>query len=195
MMGAPLSRAAELVEISTAITATLTTGDSDGAKDAFKRMSAFIDDLVAMKREKPEDDLMSHLVAAADEGMIGIHDLYGQAQELLTASSDTSALAACRVIGQLASRPSDWARLRANPELIPAASEECQRYDTVLEVDFHISHVPSVIQGIEIPSGMIVVVGLLAANHDPSVFETPEKFDIDREFSRPQLGFGRYRLR
>jgi cytochrome P450 len=41
--------------------------------------------------------------------------------------------------------------LRSDPTLIPAAIEECLRFDTILDVDIHSSKVPTVIQGVDIP--------------------------------------------
>jgi cytochrome P450 len=192
MMGAPASRGDQLYAISSTLINSF-DGDPSNAeafKAAIDELRSFIDELIASKRAAPADDLMSILLRAADEGILELDDVHSISTELLGASSDTTALSACRVIAQLASRPSDWARLRSDPKLIPGAIEECLRFDTVLEVDVHTSQVPTVIQGVEIPGGTIAWLGLLAANYDPAVFDEPGKFDLTRRHVRPQLNFG-----
>ena len=82
------------------------------------------------------------------------------------------------------------ARLRSVPGLIPGAIEECLRFDPVVEMDVHVTEVPSVIQNVEIPGGTIAWLNLLAANYDPGVFDEPGKFDLSRRHARPQLNFG-----
>jgi cytochrome P450 len=195
MMGAPVSRADELFTLSNTLQGYFNgdPGSLEALASSAQAMNSFADDMIALKRAMPADDLMSILVSASDEGIIEPEDLRAITQELLTASSDTTALSACRVIAQLASRPSDWARLRSDPTLIPAAIEESLRFDTILDVDIHSSKVPTVIQGVDIPGGTIAWLGLLAANYDPAVYNEPKKFDITRQHARPQLNFGRGR--
>ena len=45
--------------------------------------------------------------------------------------------------------------------------------------------------GVTIPADQRVILVTGAANHDPRVYESPERFDIDRDHSRPlSFGFG-----
>ncbi|AHH22143.1 putative cytochrome P450 [Nocardia nova SH22a] len=46
-----------------------------------------------------------------------------------------------------------------------------------------------IIGGHRIPAGQTVLLSLASANHDPSVFDSPEKLDVTRR-SNPHLGFG-----
>jgi cytochrome P450 len=192
MMGAPTARADELFELSRTLLEFFDgdSGKSESIETAHGQMQSFIDDLIASKRAEPADDLMSILLRAADEGVLELDDVHSLANELLSASSDNTALSACRVMAQLASRPSDWARLRSDPNLIPGAIEECLRFDTVVETDVHTSQVPTIIQGVEIPGGTVAWLNLLAANYDAAVFDEPERFDLTRRHARPQLNFG-----
>ena len=45
--------------------------------------------------------------------------------------------------------------------------------------------------GVGVSAGSVMAVGLMAANHDPSHFEDPEIFNIDRPHLRDHLTFSR----
>lgn len=49
---------------------------------------------------------------------------------------------------------------------------------------------PSVLGDAEIAAGDMVVMWYLAANHDPSVFDDPSRFDIRRRNARDHQAFG-----
>ena len=46
------------------------------------------------------------------------------------------------------------------------------------------------LDGVIFPKGTIVVTALVRGNHDPEQYPDPERFDITRKMSKPQLGFG-----
>ncbi len=192
MMGAPAERSDELFELSTTL---LEFFDGDPSKSerieaAHARMQTFIEELIAAKHAEPADDLMSILLRAMEDGILDADDVHSLANELLAASSDNTALSACRVVAQLASRPSDWAHLRQDPDRISAAIEECLRFDPVVETDMHASEVPTIVQDVEVPGGTIAWLNILGANYDPTVYEKPVRFDLARRHARPQLNFG-----
>ena len=192
MMGAPTSQADELFALSNTLLEFF-DGDPEkagGIEAAIEQMKAFVDELASTKRAKPGDDLMTILLEAADEGIVSMDDAYSIALELLAASSDNTARSACHVVAQLASRPSDWGRLRSDPRLIAGAIEECLRVAPVVEIDMHFSQVPTVVQDVEVPADTIAWLNILAANCDPAVYPDPQVFDLTRRHARPQLNFG-----
>jgi cytochrome P450 len=201
MMGAPVSRAEELFELSNTMLAFF-AGDPEHAgaiAAANVRMAELVDELVSIKRRAPGDDLMTILLEAVEAGSLTMDDAYSIALELLIASSDNTAKSACHIVWQLAhgARPDrsskgsfDWERLRSEPALLPGAIEECLRFDPVVLTDMHVSQRPSRIEGFEIPGGTVAWLSILGANHDPSVYPEPEVFDIARKHARPQLNFG-----
>jgi cytochrome P450 len=192
MMGAPTSQADELFALSNTLLEFF-DGDAEKAgaiEAAIEQMKSFVDELAATKRAKPGDDLMTILLDAADKGIVSMDDACSIALELLAASSDNTARSACHIVAQLASRPGDWLRLRSDPRLIAGAIEECLRFAPVVEIDMHVSQVPTVVQDVEVPADTIAWLSILAANHDPTVYPDPQVFDLSRRHARPQLNFG-----
>ena len=80
----------------------------------------------------------------------------------------------------LLSHPDQFARLRADPSLIPVAVEEPLRYDSPIQVDARTVLEPTVLAGTELEPGRLVVTLLGAANHDPDRFTDPDRLDIAR---------------
>ncbi|MGC0367390.1 cytochrome P450 [Rhodococcus sp. 27YEA15] len=100
-----------------------------------------------------------------------------------TGSALTSALV------WLADHPGDVDKLRADPDLMPTAIEEFVRYSspvshmrrtTTRDVEFN---------GCPVSAGQAVQFGIASANHDETVFESPDQVLLDRHPNR-HLGFG-----
>jgi cytochrome P450 len=81
-------------------------------------------------------------------------------------------------------------KLRAQPELMDSAIEEVLRYNNPVQgTKPNFAREDIILHGVTIPKGSAIMPMLGAANHDPSVFENPENFDIARTPNR-HLGFG-----
>src|SRR5918994_342450 len=92
----------------------------------------------------------------------------------------------------LLTHPTELAKVRANPDLMKNAVEEILRYwgplDTTLP---RFATEDLTIDGVEIPRGETIMVGLSSANHDPERFTHPEIFDITREDANRHIAFGK----
>ena len=73
---------------------------------------------------------------------------------------------------------------------MPAAVEECLRYDTPVQVDGRAALEDMVIDGRNIKKGQGILALLGSANRDPDVFDHPERLDIMRK-QASNLSFGR----
>lgn len=86
----------------------------------------------------------------------------------------------------------ELAKVRANPELAKNAVEEILRYwgplDTTLP---RYATQDLAIDGVEIPRGETIMIGLSSANHDPARFANPEVFDITRDDANRHMAFGK----
>jgi cytochrome P450 len=90
----------------------------------------------------------------------------------------------------LLQHPGQLARLRAAPELIPAAIEELLRYLTVVHlIVVRVAREDIEIGGVTIPAGEGIIPLNFSANRDDSRFPHAEEFDIDRN-ARGHFGFG-----
>ena len=142
---------------------------------------AFFRDLVTAKRSAPGDDLLSALVACADNDRLSQDELISTAWLLLVAGHDTTVNLVGNGLVALFRHPDQLARLRADLGLVPAAVEEFLRYDGPLQhTTFRMTSEPVTIGGVEIPAHEQVLVVAAAANRDPSRFADPDRLDVER---------------
>jgi len=88
--------------------------------------------------------------------------------------------------------PEQMARLRAAPDLLPAALEEVLRFEPPQQIAWRNALEDVEIGGTPIGKGEQLMLALGAANRDPAVFPEPDRFDIGRT-PNPHLSFGRGR--
>ena len=87
--------------------------------------------------------------------------------------------------------PDRWARLVADPSLIPGAVDETLRHDPSVPVWRRVTRRPVTLGGVELPEGTKLFLWLAAAGRDASVFPEPERFDLQRANARHSLAFGK----
>jgi cytochrome P450 len=154
-------------------------------------MSAYLSDLVADRRAHPRADLVSDLISARDgSDRLNDQELMSLLGGLLFAGYDTTRNQLAVAMTVLAPRPADWARLAANPELAPAAVEELMRVAGVVSIVPRVATVDIEVDGWRIPAGTLISLSLAGANHDPKVYENPDRFDMDAVRPEGQIGFG-----
>jgi cytochrome P450 len=153
-------------------------------------MSAWLDDLIQLRREEPADDLLTRLLAAQVDGARLTHaEILGFVQLLTVAGQETATGLIGNAVLCLAENPHQMARLRARPELLGSALEEVLRFRSPLQWVMRTACREVVLHGIGIPQGALVLPMLGAANRDPAVFPAPDAFDIARD-PNPHLAFG-----
>ena len=95
--------------------------------------SAYLRDLLAERRARPGDDLISGLAAVVDDGdTLTENELIATCVLLLNAGHEASVNGAGNGWWTLFRHPAELARLRAEPVLLPTAVEELLRFDTPL---------------------------------------------------------------
>ena len=95
------------------------------------------------------------------------------------------------MLRRLLEDPARWDAVVANPVLIPNAIEETLRYDPSVPVWRRLTRRAVTIAGIEIPEGSKLFLWLAAAGRDPSVFSSPDTFDLNRQNAKRHLAFGK----
>lgn len=145
---------------------------------------AYMKELIARKRATPGDDLISDLirVSDADDGRLSEGELHWWSTVLLLAGYETSAHQMLSGVVMLLSHQDQLAAVRADPALIPTAVEELLRHQVVGTSLSMLRYVTDDIDlgEVTIPRGASVIPSLECANHDPSVFEDPDAFDVTR---------------
>ncbi|MFB6717917.1 MULTISPECIES: cytochrome P450 [unclassified Streptomyces] len=195
LLGVPQEERPELQRLSTTVAQT---GFGKEAKQAHQMaeedLHAYFADLLARKRSRPGEDLLSALVEARDEnGGLTEQELISTAFLLMFAGHKTTAYLIGNGAHHLLTHPEQLRAVQRNPELIGPAVEELLRYDGSVEsATFRFATEDVQIAGTWIPKGSLVQIALSSANRDPRKFDAPDAFDVTRPES-PQsahLGFG-----
>ncbi|MFG3547568.1 cytochrome P450 [Streptomyces sp. NPDC047725] len=173
------------------------SGDALGATDpgvrtaAAASMARYLEELLADKRQRPGDDLMSALIHSADGDRLSPDELRGMAWLLLVAGHETTVNLISNGVLALLTHPGQLAALRADPTLVDSAVEEVLRYDGPVETPtYRFTTEPLTIGDTVIPGGgELVLVALADADRDPARFPDPDRFDITRD-ARGHVAFG-----
>ncbi len=153
-------------------------------------LAAYFQELIAARRTRLGDDLLSALIRAEEEGdRLSPSELISQAIGLLIAGFETTIGLIGNGVRALLEHPAELAKLRARPELAERAVEECLRYDGPIILTARVLHADVAFDGTTIPCNAKVWGMLAAANRDPAVFPDPDRFDIERQ-PNEHLAFG-----
>ena len=163
----------------------------EAAREATRELIAYMDEVVALRREAPGADILTALAAAEEEGERLSHDeLLAFSILLLLAGHETTTNLIGNGLLALAARPELGARLRAEPSLLPSAVEELLRYDSSVQGVVRFARRRTELGGRTIEQGAALLPMVGAANRDPAQFSDPEELDIARSPNR-HLAFGR----
>lgn len=166
-------------------------GTMQRAFAAVLELIAYFTELIAERRSRPGDDLLSALIAAEEAGdRLSAPELMAMVLLLFLAGHETTTNLIGNGILALARHPDQWRRLREDPGLVPGAVEELLRFDPPVQVTARTATCDTEVNGIGIRAGELVVCALAAANRDPRVFPDPDTLRIDRREARQHLSFG-----
>jgi cytochrome P450 len=170
---------------------TAATSAADGttsvsARAAAKNLRDYFAGLLAERRRRPGDDLISLLAASVtgpQDEAIGMCNLLFEAGNSTTSSLIGNSLVA------LAEHPSERAWLAEDQAGWPSAIEELLRYDAPVQNLSRVLTEAVNVQGLTIPAGATVVLVLGAANRDPREWDAPNELRLRRP-PRRNLAFG-----
>jgi cytochrome P450 len=158
---------------------------------AWDGLEAYIDSMVALRRDSLTDDLLSELIRAEDDGdRLTMEELRMLAATILMAGTDTTRNQVAAAMDVFCDHPDQWEMLAEDPELAPKAVEEVMRYAPVVLNPMRLAAEDIEIEGMIIPAGTLVICNTAAANRDPAVYDDPDRFDIAREGAAPMQTFG-----
>ncbi|MEU4131353.1 cytochrome P450 family protein [Streptomyces wuyuanensis] len=158
---------------------------------AWQHMRAYLTGLIAEKRARPGDDLLSALITARDEeGRLNEDELIAMAFLLLVAGYITTVNLIGSGVAALLAHPDQLALLRDDPELLPGAIEEFLRYDGPVNPGIaRFAREDVEIAGVTVPRGATVLIASAIADRDPSRFADPDRLDVTRR-DNAHLAFG-----
>ena len=195
LLGIPVADRQRFVEGSSSGGALLnptppTRAELDRANAGSVESSAYFEALFERRRRDPQDDLITQLVQAEEEGdRLTTAELRANVSLLFAAGHETTVNLIGNGLYSLLRHPAQWQVLRDDPGLIGNAIEEVLRFESPVQAVGRTASEPVELGGVGLPADAIVVSLVGGANRDPAVFEDPERFDITRKDLRP-LSFG-----
>ncbi|MGC4107595.1 MAG: cytochrome P450 [Thermomicrobiales bacterium] len=154
-------------------------------------LSEYLRWVFSLRKADPQDDLISRLIAADEDGkQLDEDEVIGTCILLLVAGHETTV----NLIGNgtlaLMRHRDQWEALAADPGLARNAVEELLRYDSPVQMTTRLAFEPITMgDGIVIPPASQVLFVLGAANRDPVAFPDPDRLDITRKVDRV-MSFG-----
>jgi cytochrome P450 len=148
--------------------------------------------LIAERRARPADDLMTALIEARDErDRLSELELIDLCAGILIAGHETTATQIPNFVYVLLEHPEHWAQLRESPELIPAAVEELTRFVPLGASAAFPRYATEDVEvgGVLVRAGEPVLVAVGAANRDAVRFTAPGELRFDRGETH-HIGFG-----
>ena len=138
----------------------------------------------------PSDDLIS-MLAHGDATKTNDPQYYASNLVLLTvAGSDTTRHSITGGLIALNENPEQYARLRANPELLNSAVPEIVRYQSPVAHMRRTATRDVVVGGKQIREGDAVIMWYVSGNRDETAIDRPYDFIIDRVRPRHHAAFG-----
>jgi cytochrome P450 len=151
------------------------------AEQARLEFADYFRELIAARRARPADDLLSELIRAEDNGRhLSEEELIATCVLLLVAGHETTVGLICNAILALLRHPDQLAALRADPELAAGAVEETLRYDPPVQLTGRVARGGLQVGGVTPPDGALLLLLIAATGRDPEAFSDPDSFDIRR---------------
>jgi cytochrome P450 len=160
---------------------------------AVSEFAAYLKGLVAQRRSHPGDaqtDVLTRLIEGEVNGeRLSENELLHNCIFLLNAGHETTTNLIGNGMHALLNQRDQLQRLAADPSLLGTAVEELLRFESPLQLNNRLSITPLRIGNVDIPAGSFLTLAIGSANHDPAVFDRPQRIDVARK-PNPHLAFG-----
>ena len=192
LLGVPETMAPDLLRWSNAMVgmyqARRTPAMEAAAVQASLDFTAFLRGYVQDRRSKPADDLITHLIAAEEDGQRLTQDeLVTTCILLLNAGHEATVHSLGNGVKALLEHRTPRSAL--DPGHVEATVEEVLRYDPPLHLFTRWAYEDIEVSGHTFRRGDRVACLLGAANRDPRMFDAPDRFNPARPV-QPNLAFG-----
>ena len=161
------------------------------AEEASKSLDEYFLSIIKARRIVPRDDIISALIQVEEAGdRLTEGEMLGLLRLLLVAGNETTTNLIGNGMLALLRHPEQLSALREDPGRIPAAVEELLRFDSPVQASLRLVLEDCEVNGIPLRRDDNVLLLNGAANHDPAVFDHPERLDIGRRENN-HVAFGR----
>lgn len=158
---------------------------------ALEKLSNYLKQHFVKRRTEPQDDLISALVAAEEEGdQLSEDELLAMCFILFVAGHETTTHLMSGSVLALIQHPEQLEKLRSNADLMPSAVDELLRFVSPVQMSKpRYATEDTILDGSSVKQGERLMALLASANADPEVFEGPERMNLERTPNR-HLAFG-----
>jgi cytochrome P450 len=190
VMGAPLEDAPRLHHWSNWIQrqfdAASLVNERAQIEQAVAEFYEYEDALIAARRARPAEDLITDLIEAEEAGdRLSDDELRNLVLNILVGGVDTSQSQLAHAVRLLADHPDQWQVLRSDPRgLALAAVDEALRYEPITPLTARITVADVEHRGVRFPAGTVVLVSAWHANRQGLERDT---FDIAADRPRSRL--------
>ena len=137
----------------------------------------------------PATDGLPASTRSADDGLIDLDEATTLVFDFVAPSLDTTILGTGHMLYQLGRNPEQFAKVKNDPSLIPAAGHEALRIGTPVRAFTRLADTDYREGDVFVPAGDRVVILYAAANHDERHYPNPEVFDVERN-AKDHVAFG-----
>ena len=171
-----------------------TVGENGVPQDASQsniEAEDYIHEIVSKRLEKLTEegdsnvsDVITQVSIAMEKGKVDSDEMVGLTHLIYSASTDAPSALLTNCVAVLDKYPQLQLFLRENPMMIPNFIEEVLRYDTPGQNVSRQTTTELTFSGITIPANSRVMLLQGSANRDERIFENPDDFIINRDFSK-----------
>lgn len=159
-----------------------TMDELNRASDEMLEAQRYFKELIAVKRRKPAEDVISQLVRLQDQGgPITEEEIVATCVLLLSAGHETTVNLIANGYYLLLRHPEQLDLLSENPALLPNAVEEMLRYEPPAMTSSRWVAEDTEFYGRQLRKGQFAIIALGGANRDPRAMADPDRFDICRK--------------
>ncbi|WP_445521125.1 cytochrome P450 [Streptomyces sp. NEAU-174] len=167
----------------------------DGQRARLEKITTFyLDYFETFLADTPREDHSPYvklLLDAEDAGDLNHVEVLSLMHTVLDAGYETTRTSITNLVEVLAQQPELFERLRAKPEIAPAAVEELLRLRTPVHVrERYLPENFTASDGTVLPAGAHVILMIAAANHDDGKFAEPDRLNLERDNAKDHLAFG-----
>ena len=190
LIGAPHELKGEVEQLAEALF-LYRTPMPDGSDPAI-RLQQILQEMVTSRTAEPRDDWLSRVVSYRSDPDLCLSEaeIQGAILALLVGGHHSTARATACLLANLVSEPGLQDRLRIETHLITAAVEETIRLHTPLRWFARTARDDVDLGQVIVRAGDRVMLLYAGANRDPTHFDQPDAFRLDRPKTKDHLAFG-----
>jgi pimeloyl-[acyl-carrier protein] synthase len=154
---------------------------------------AYVARTMESRKQAPQSDLLTILLAArASESDVSDEEIIDNAMLLIADGIENVQAGLTGAVATILQHHQAIDAIRSGESSMQGLIDECLRYESPGQYQGRIARETINIGGKTIRADSVVLLGLGAANRDPSVFDRPDRFIVDRQARHLAFGLGHH---